>query len=128
MESTIEFCPVLGIDDLPTAVGAVEHAKLATFRLLVDPMHLYRSGGNAREVASLDPEMIGHAQLCDVPNLTGNADHSGRILYLSNQTAAPRVLYHPTVVGGRYHSGAFKARVALEAIRGEKTVAQIASR
>jgi hypothetical protein len=31
--------------------------------------------------------------------VTGDTDLVGRVLYLSNQTEAPRVLYHPTVVG-----------------------------
>jgi sugar phosphate isomerase/epimerase len=67
MESTIEFCPGLGIADLETALAAVRHVGRPDFRLLLDPMHLIRSGGTVADVAALEPDLIGHAQLCDVP-------------------------------------------------------------
>jgi sugar phosphate isomerase/epimerase len=35
--------------------------------LLIDAMHFFRSGGTAAELAALDPQLIGYAQLCDVP-------------------------------------------------------------
>lgn len=45
-------------------VGAVGHAN---FRLLLDTMHLFRSGSTVADVAALDPALIAHVQLCDVP-------------------------------------------------------------
>jgi sugar phosphate isomerase/epimerase len=81
MESTIEFCPVLGIADLPTAVRAVRHVNLPTFKLLLDPMHLYRSGGVAADISALESAMIGHAQLCDVPRVSSNLSYVDEAMY-----------------------------------------------
>jgi sugar phosphate isomerase/epimerase len=67
MGSQIEFVPGLGIGDLPTAVEAVAHVARPDFGLVVDAMHVFRSGATAAEVAALDPAVIGHIQLCDVP-------------------------------------------------------------
>ncbi|MCE7795429.1 sugar phosphate isomerase/epimerase [Sphingobium sufflavum] len=63
----IEFVPGLGIGDLPTALAAVEHVGRPDFGLVIDAMHLFRSGASAADVAALDPAIIAHIQLCDVP-------------------------------------------------------------
>jgi sugar phosphate isomerase/epimerase len=67
VESTTEFAPELTVADLPTALAAVRHVNRPDFRLLIDTMHLVRSGGTAADVAALDPELIGYVQLCDAP-------------------------------------------------------------
>src|SRR5262249_19707867 len=51
--------------DLATATAAARHVERPDFKLLIDPMHLFRTGSSAAELAALDPEMIGYAQLCD---------------------------------------------------------------
>jgi sugar phosphate isomerase/epimerase len=75
MRSTIEFCPGLGVGDLPTAVRAVEQVGRRDFRLLMDPMHLIRSGGSPADIAALDPQLIAYSQLCDVPLVATNPDY-----------------------------------------------------
>jgi sugar phosphate isomerase/epimerase len=67
MVTTIEFVPGLGIADLPTALKAIRAVGRPDFRLLIDMMHLVRSGSGAKDVAALDPATIGYIQLCDVP-------------------------------------------------------------
>jgi sugar phosphate isomerase/epimerase len=67
MESSIELCPALTINNLASAVAAVRHVGRKDFRLLLDTMHLGRSGATAAEIAALDPAMIGYVQLCDAP-------------------------------------------------------------
>lgn len=67
MGSQIEFVPGLGIGDLPTALAAVQHVARPDFGLVIDAMHVFRSGASAADVAALDPAVIGHIQLCDVP-------------------------------------------------------------
>ena len=67
MESSVEMCPVLTIDTLASAVAAVRHVGREDFRLLLDTMHLGRSGATAAEIAALDPAMIGYVQLADAP-------------------------------------------------------------
>jgi sugar phosphate isomerase/epimerase len=79
MRATLEFLPGLPIGDLATAVAAVRGVGRPNFQLLVDAMHVFRSGAQAADIAALDPALIGYAQLCDVPwvsNLASYADEA----------------------------------------------------
>jgi sugar phosphate isomerase/epimerase len=67
MESVSEFVPGFTVPDLPTALAAVRHVGRPDFRLLVDVMHLARSGGTAADLAAIDPGLIGYVHLSDVP-------------------------------------------------------------
>jgi sugar phosphate isomerase/epimerase len=67
VETTLEFAPGLAVADLPTALSAIRHVGRPDFRLLIDTMHLVRSGSGAADLAKLDPNLIGYVQLCDVP-------------------------------------------------------------
>jgi len=75
MESSIELCPVLTINNLASAVAAVRHVGREDFTLLLDTMHLGRSGATAAEIAALDPAMIGYVQLCDAPLKSTNPNY-----------------------------------------------------
>jgi sugar phosphate isomerase/epimerase len=65
IETDVEPVPGLTVGDLPTAVAALEYVGRPEFRLLIDTMHLVRSGSSAADLAALDPEHIGYAQLND---------------------------------------------------------------
>lgn len=65
IETDVEPVPGLTIGDLPTAVAALEHVGRPDFRLLIDTMHLVRSGSSAADLLALDPEHIAYAQLND---------------------------------------------------------------
>lgn len=65
IQTVVEPVPGLTIGDLPTALAAREHVGRPEFRLLIDTMHLVRSGSSAADVAAIDPEHIGYAQLND---------------------------------------------------------------
>jgi sugar phosphate isomerase/epimerase len=67
LESTLEFVPGLPIGGLPAALAAVRHVGRADLRLMVDMMHIFRSGSTVADLAALDPALIGHVQICDVP-------------------------------------------------------------
>jgi len=67
MAASIEFMPGMPVANLAAAVAVINQVNRPNFRLLVDCMHLMRSGGSAAELAALDPAMIGHIQLCDAP-------------------------------------------------------------
>ncbi|KQX18440.1 MULTISPECIES: sugar phosphate isomerase/epimerase family protein [unclassified Sphingomonas] len=53
--------------DLPTALAARRHVGRPDCRIVLDTMHLIRSGGTAADVAALEPDTVGYVQLCDVP-------------------------------------------------------------
>ncbi len=65
IQTVVEPVPGLTVGDLPTAQAAVNHVARPDFRLLIDTMHLVRSGSGADELAAIDPGHIGYAQLND---------------------------------------------------------------
>jgi sugar phosphate isomerase/epimerase len=67
VETTTELSPGLTVADLPTALAAVRHVGRRDFRLLIDTMHLVRSGATVADLAALDPDLIGYVQICDAP-------------------------------------------------------------
>jgi sugar phosphate isomerase/epimerase len=75
MVSTIELCPALTINNLDSALAAVRHVGRPDFNLLLDTMHLGRSGATAAQIAAIDPAMIDYVQLCDAPRSPGEPDY-----------------------------------------------------
>jgi sugar phosphate isomerase/epimerase len=67
MQTTMELCPIMPVRDLATALDVVGQVGRTDFRLLIDTMHVFRSGATVAEVAGLDPGLIGYIQLADVP-------------------------------------------------------------
>ena len=65
METTVEAVPGMAIGDIPTALDVIRHVGRPDVRLLIDTMHLVRSGSGAPDLYAIDPNLIGHAQLCD---------------------------------------------------------------
>jgi sugar phosphate isomerase/epimerase len=65
IQTNVEPVPGLTVADLPTALAAREHVGRTDFRLLIDTMHLVRSGSSAADLAAVDPQYIGYAQLND---------------------------------------------------------------
>jgi sugar phosphate isomerase/epimerase len=65
IQTVLEPVPGLTVGDLPTALAALAHVGRPDFRLLIDTMHLVRSGSGAADLAALDPQHIGYAQLND---------------------------------------------------------------
>lgn len=63
----LEFVPGLPIGDLASALAIVDHIGQPHFRVMIDAMHFFRSGGTIAQLEHLDPRKIGYAQLCDVP-------------------------------------------------------------
>lgn len=53
--------------NLARAAAALAAVASPHFRLLIDTMHFFRSGSTIADLAALDPAVIGHVQLCDVP-------------------------------------------------------------
>jgi sugar phosphate isomerase/epimerase len=74
-EIVIEFVPTFTIPNLPAAISALRRIGRNNARLLIDTMHLMRSGGSAADVAALDPDLVGYAQLCDAPLVAKNPSY-----------------------------------------------------
>jgi sugar phosphate isomerase/epimerase len=61
----IEFMIWRPIGRLEDAVAIVEGAGRANGKVLIDALHLDRSGATPASVAALDPSLIGSVQICD---------------------------------------------------------------
>lgn len=60
----MKFSELRSIEAGAAFVNAVGHANLS---LLVDPLHLFRTGGDVGSLAATDELLIGAAQICDGP-------------------------------------------------------------
>lgn len=66
-----EFAPPHTFNTLQQALDAVRKLGRDNTRLLIDSMHLFRTGGSATEIAKLPAGTVGYMQLSDAP-LTGD--------------------------------------------------------
>jgi sugar phosphate isomerase/epimerase len=67
IETLVEFVPIFSVPDLPAALDLVRQVGRPDFRILVDTMHVGRTGATAADLAAIDPALIGYIQLCDAP-------------------------------------------------------------
>jgi sugar phosphate isomerase/epimerase len=76
----LEFMAFRTADSLATARAMVARGGA---RILIDALHLIRSGGTAADVAATPPERIAYFQLCDAPLIsdrtTASTDHESLI-------------------------------------------------
>ncbi|MDR5827150.1 TIM barrel protein [Caballeronia sp. LP006] len=63
----VEFMLWRPVARLADAVNIVRSSGKPNAFVLIDALHLIRSGGTVEEVAALDPQIIGSVQLCDAP-------------------------------------------------------------
>jgi len=64
-----EFAPPHTFNTLQAALSVVQRIDRLNTSLLIDAMHLFRSGGTVAELAQVEPRHIGYIQLCDAPTL-----------------------------------------------------------
>jgi sugar phosphate isomerase/epimerase len=63
----LEFSKITPVATLEQAVDIVQRSGAANARVLVDALHLSRSGGTPADVAAANPNLFEYAQLCDAP-------------------------------------------------------------
>jgi len=66
MTVTIEPCAMLTAASLAQALELIAYVGLPNFKLLIDTMHVARTG-EAGDLAALDPGMIDYVQISDAP-------------------------------------------------------------
>jgi sugar phosphate isomerase/epimerase len=66
---------------LGKALEATAAVNDPSFRLLIDTMHFFRSGSTVADFAALDPALVGHIQLCDVPMPAVTESYMDEALY-----------------------------------------------
>ncbi|MBV1686813.1 sugar phosphate isomerase/epimerase [Novosphingobium sp. G106] len=78
--ATIEFMPLMWPATIAEALAFLGDVGAINGKLLLDSMHVYRSGASTTDVAAIYPAMIGYIQICDVPMpaLTDNYGEEAR--------------------------------------------------
>lgn len=65
LRAMLEFIPYCHTRTVEDAHRVVSRAGQANAGVLVDALHLSRSGGSPASLAALDPAWLGYAQICD---------------------------------------------------------------
>lgn len=67
MAFNLEFAPPHPVNSLEKATALIKELGQDRAKLLLDIMHVFRSGATLDDIAALEPGCIGYVQLCDVP-------------------------------------------------------------
>ncbi|HUO20950.1 MAG TPA: sugar phosphate isomerase/epimerase [Caulobacteraceae bacterium] len=67
LTADLEFPSWMQVGDLGAAAEVVSKAGKANGGILIDPLHLFRSGGSPAQVAALPRNDFNYMQMCDAP-------------------------------------------------------------
>jgi sugar phosphate isomerase/epimerase len=67
MTVTLEFMPYSAVRTVADSVALLAAVRAPNLDVLVDALHLARSGGTPADLHLLEPDQIGVLQLCDAP-------------------------------------------------------------
>lgn len=76
----LEFGLFTRVRTIDAARRIVDRSGSSNLAILIDALHLTRSGGTAEQVAALPPERISYVQLCDAPMPGAQPDDDDAIL------------------------------------------------
>jgi sugar phosphate isomerase/epimerase len=85
MEVDLEFMVWRPIHNLQTAEKMVRAAGRDNGKILIDTLHLARSGGKLSDLQALDPKLIGLMQICDAP-FAGPLPHETKAILAEART------------------------------------------
>ncbi len=63
----LEFMPFRPVRSFADAAEVVRLAGRPNAHILIDALHVFRSGSSLEEIAKADPRMLGTFQICDAP-------------------------------------------------------------
>ena len=64
---SLEFMAFMSIRDLPQATAVLDAVDRPNASVLIDNLHLARTGGTVADVAAVAPARLPYVQLCDAP-------------------------------------------------------------
>ena len=64
---SLEFMAFMSVRDLPQALAVLDAVDRPNANVLIDNLHLARTGGTVADVAAVAPERLPYVQLCDGP-------------------------------------------------------------
>lgn len=87
----LEFLAITEIRSLQMALDVVTDVAHPTGGILVDTLHLQRTGGTAQDLADIDPRLMPYLQLCDASSALRDTSPEGVLedaLYLREMPGA----------------------------------------
>lgn len=80
LHACLEFAIYTGVRTLAQAADVVARSKRSNASVLVDALHVSRSGGIPTHIARVDPSLFRYAQICDASaDMPGPGDTPGLI-------------------------------------------------
>ena len=76
LRTMLEFIPYSVLGTLAKAHDFIVAAAPADAGLLIDALHLSRSGGQPADIAAYDPALFSYIHLCDAPKQRPAAEHN----------------------------------------------------
>ncbi|WP_346907249.1 TIM barrel protein [uncultured Roseibium sp.] len=67
INAALEFMPYTGVPDLAAARRIVDAVSTPNATIIIDALHVHRSGTTSDEIAALPVNQIAYGQLCDGP-------------------------------------------------------------
>lgn len=81
VRTLLEFVPIFGVPDLPTALTVAEKVAHPNLGLMMDTMHIGRTGATTSALRAVPPDLIGYIQLCDAPVRPTNPDYMDEAMF-----------------------------------------------
>lgn len=76
LDACFEFLPITEVKNLAAALEVVRAVAHPRAKLLVDALHLARSGGTPEDLLGLPASLFSYAQICDAPAVPAGMDHA----------------------------------------------------
>lgn len=67
LRACLEFATFTTVGSIASAIALLDAADCDNLGLLIDPLHLARTGGSPADLRSVDPKRFPYAQFCDAP-------------------------------------------------------------
>lgn len=74
LKPALEWHPYVAVSDIHQALKVLNDVGKGKASLLVDALHLYRSGGTAADIVNLPPDLMPYWQICDAPSIAPSFD------------------------------------------------------
>ncbi|VWX48898.1 sugar phosphate isomerase/epimerase [Novosphingobium sp. 9U] len=81
MRVALEFGVFTAVNDLSAALAVVERVAHPLAAVLVDPIHVDRSGTTVAQIAAIDPALLPYAQFCDAPATRPDLDDFDAVIH-----------------------------------------------
>jgi sugar phosphate isomerase/epimerase len=67
LRACLEFAAFTTVGSISSATALLDAADCDNLGLLIDPLHLARTGGSPADLTTVDPQRFPYAQFCDAP-------------------------------------------------------------